>query len=116
MHERSLTASLLKQVAQIQAKHAQSVVSEVVVEVGPLSGVEPELLQSAFSEMRSSGMQLRIQQVLMKVHCLSCGNESYLKSLVFYCPICQSAELQIIGGDALRLLYVTMAEPEQGTL
>ena len=49
MHEASLARALLNQVAQIARDRQGQAVLEVIVQVGPLSGVEPLLLVEAFS-------------------------------------------------------------------
>ncbi len=114
MHERSIIAALLQQVAQIQEEHAPATVTEIALEVGPLSGAEPELLQSAFIEMGESDVQLVIHEIPLQVRCLSCNEVSSMVQFVCICPRCQSIDLQIIGGDTLRLLHVTMTESVQG--
>ena len=47
MHEESLVRSLLEQVRRLVREHAAETVERIEVEVGPLSGVELDLLRSA---------------------------------------------------------------------
>lgn len=108
MHERSLVTALLKQVAQIQSEHGAAAVREIVVEVGPLSGVEPELLNSAYADLVKSDAQLVIKRVPLTVYCLWCRFTSSLDRFQSVCPCCQSMDLQMTGGDAFRLLHVTL--------
>lgn len=108
MHERSLILALLKHVAQIQSLHDGAAVSEIMVELGPLSGVEPELLHSAYGALADTNAKLIIDEVPLDVRCLTCRSRSCMKTFESICPICQSTELQIIGGDTFRLLHVTL--------
>ena len=49
MHELSLCEDLMNQVLTIaKAHHAEKVV-RIIVRIGPLSGIEPLLLESAFN-------------------------------------------------------------------
>ncbi|HMP17422.1 MAG TPA: hydrogenase maturation nickel metallochaperone HypA, partial [Gemmatales bacterium] len=67
MHERSLIQALLAQVACLQAEHEGSTVQEIAVAVGPLSGVEPELLEMAFQELSNDDARLVIERVPLSV-------------------------------------------------
>ena len=51
MHERSLVRSLLAQVQALAAEHPADRVAAIRVRIGEFSGVEPELLQSAYEEL-----------------------------------------------------------------
>lgn len=114
MHERSLILAILKHVAQIQSLHDGAAVTEIAVELGPLSGVEPALLRSAFESIAESGVKLIIAEVPLEVRCLTCGSCSSMQRFESICPHCLSTDLQIIGGDAFRLLHVTLNELPSG--
>jgi hydrogenase nickel incorporation protein HypA/HybF len=112
MHEESLIRSLLRQVEDIARQHQAVAVDEIQVEVGPLSGVEPLLLQDAFERLKDSlswsGAKLSVQEIGLDVLCTSCNNESQLKDFRFVCCACGSTELQVLRGDAFRLLNVNL--------
>lgn len=109
MHERSLVRSLLRQVDQIAAEHEEANVAEVTVEVGPLSGVEVDLVKIAFEELSPSST-LQVLEVPLTVRCAKCHAESDLSSFVFRCESCGSGEVQVISGDEFRLISLTLAE------
>lgn len=112
MHEESLTRSLLRQVEELAVLHQAVRIEEIVVEVGPLSGVEPLLLQSAFERLRRttrcSDSILSIQHVGLDILCDCCHTESGLKDFHFVCPECGSTSLRILRGDEFRLLNVRL--------
>lgn len=110
MHEESLIRSLLRQVENIAQQHEAVAVVAIEVEVGPLSGVEPLLLQDAFDRLKETSAwpnaELSVQQIGLDVFCKSCQMESQLRDFRFVCCHCGSTELQILRGDAFRLLNV----------
>jgi len=112
MHEESLIRSLLRQVEVIARQHKAVAVDEIQVEVGPLSGVEPLLLQDAFARLKDSfpwsGAKLSVQEIGLDIFCRSCENESQLKDFRFVCGYCGSTVLQVLRGDAFRLLNINL--------
>jgi hydrogenase nickel incorporation protein HypA/HybF len=116
MHEMSLVRSLLTQVERLAAEHAATAVTEIEVEIGPLSGVEPVLVREAFDLLVATSAvphaTLKIDQVPLLCRCGDCRQQFELVSFRFKCPHCGSTEVQITSGDQFRLLNVTI-ETEQ---
>lgn len=116
MHEQSLIRALLRQVDQLMYQHRATAVETVTVEVGPLSGVEVLLLQSAWRQLVTGGIfestELDIQETRLLLKCLMCGCESSFETLCFKCHHCGSTQVQILQGDSFRLLDVTLKVPE----
>lgn len=110
MHEESLVRSLLRHVEELAQQHQAVGVEEIEVEVGPLSGVEPLLLQDAFERLRDEfscpKAVLTVLQVGLDVLCKNCHSESQLQDFRFVCRECSSTSLQIVRGDAFRLMNV----------
>ena len=114
MHEMSLVNSLLKQVESIVAENAAQTATQIAVEIGPLAGVEIELVRSAF-EQRVLGTvyertRLVIDEVSLVIRCLSCQTETALDRFVFRCGNCRSGHVQVIGGDEFRLCSINIVE------
>ena len=112
MHERSLLMALLRQVNRIQAENHAAAVVEIAVEAGPLSGVEPDLLSSAFTEFAPQYPQARltINVVPVTALCQSCHETWTVQRFASACPACYSTRVQITGGDAFQLLSVTLRD------
>ncbi len=74
MHELSVCQALLRQVAEIAKGRGASAVERITIEVGPLCGIEPELLASAFAVLRAGGCAaqaaLLIESTTVTVSCL----------------------------------------------
>ncbi|QDT89978.1 hydrogenase maturation nickel metallochaperone HypA/HybF [Gimesia algae] len=115
MHERSLVQNLLKQVRQIVAEQGGGCVSEICVQAGDLSGVEPLLFAAAFEEMVpavfSEECQLKLDLVPVTAVCAHCQHEFEVLDFQFHCPECQSGSVDVIQGDDLQLISITL-EPK----
>ncbi|MCM2369700.1 hydrogenase maturation nickel metallochaperone HypA/HybF [Aporhodopirellula aestuarii] len=114
MHEMSLVRSLIRQVDLIAAENGGGSVREVSVEIGPLSGVESELVQSAFdqviAESHESPMTLTIRETPLVVHCLQCEDDCEIDNFIFRCLRCGSGHVRVIRGDEFRIASITLDE------
>ena len=112
MHEESLVRSLLAQVEQLRIEHDADAVTRVTVECGPLSGVEPLLVEDAFARLTErtpqAGMDLVLRDVPLWCRCRDCGQETMIETFHFTCAACGSPALQVVSGDAFRLIDITV--------
>jgi hydrogenase nickel incorporation protein HypA/HybF len=111
MHEMSVAQAIHRQVQRAEIEHGSRRAVACAVEVGPLSGVEPLLLQSAFADLMRDlkrNLSLTIQEVPLHVRCRDCRVESSLDGFQFICPACASPQVQIISGDQIQLLHVDL--------
>lgn len=115
MHEQSLVRALLKQVDEIRREHDAEQVTEVRVEVGPLSGVEPMLLAAAFEQLApestAAGAKLMIDEVALIAKCTSCDYEFEVSDFVFRCPTC-GENVRVIHGDEFQLVSASLRSGE----
>jgi hydrogenase nickel incorporation protein HypA/HybF len=114
MHERSLVRALLRQVEGLAEAHSSSRVLSIRVRIGEFSGVVPELLASAYEELKTDttlrDATLDLEQTPLEAACKQCGNEFRIERFKFECDSCGSAELTIRGGEEMLLDSVTMEE------
>ncbi|MGD9000882.1 MAG: hydrogenase maturation nickel metallochaperone HypA [Granulosicoccaceae bacterium] len=112
MHEFAICENLLKQVSGIVAEHNGSGVDSIHLQVGPLSGVVPELLRSAFpiaaANTVAAGAQLVIHQAPVRVHCQHCHAESEASPNRLLCAACGDWHTQLLSGDELLLERVEL--------
>lgn len=112
MHELSVCQGLLDQVARVAADHGASGVKRVVVRIGPLSGIVPELLQQAFPLARAGTIAeaaaLTIEELPVRVHCDACGADSDARPNRLLCGECGNWHTQLISGDELLLASVEL--------
>ena len=116
MHELSVCQALLAQVTEIAMDRGASAVARINVEVGPLSGIEPALLASAFEVARAgscaANATLSITTTVVTISCLTCGAESQTQPNRLLCGACGGYRTRVVGGDELRLRRVEMRLPE----
>jgi hydrogenase nickel incorporation protein HypA/HybF len=112
VHELSVCQALLTQVDDLARERGADAVTRITVEVGPLCGVEPELLVSAFAIMRSRGVasqaELLITPTAVTVACLTCGVRTETRANRLVCAACGGFRTRIVAGDELRLLRIEM--------
>jgi hydrogenase nickel incorporation protein HypA/HybF len=115
VHELSVCQALLIQVAAISEAQGALMIERITIEVGPLSGTEPDLLLNAFLAVRSGAAfaaELRIERCPVSISCLECGAESETRPNRLICTQCGGWRTRVIAGDGLRLLRVEMRMPD----
>ena len=107
MHEMSLCESILQTLEQQAEVEDYCKVKVVWLEIGALSGVEIDALRFCFDEvMRGSlaeGARLEILETPGQAWCLPCGCNVPVLQLYDNCPLCGSHQLQVNGGDCMRI-------------
>ena len=103
MHEFALCQALVAEVQALARQHRARGVASVRLLVGPLSGTEPALLQSAFplavAGSALDGALLSIDAAPVRVACLSCGAESEAVPNRLVCGACGDWHTRILSGD-----------------
>ncbi|MFP4208051.1 MAG: hydrogenase maturation nickel metallochaperone HypA [Wenzhouxiangella sp.] len=112
MHELSVCESLLAQVRATAEANAAGAVGQITVRLGPLSGVEPDLLAQAFTIARNGPMtsaaSLVIEPQPVRIRCRDCGNENEAATNRLLCAACESYRVDLISGDELLLASVEL--------
>ena len=124
MHETAISLALIEQVERIAAERDASIVSLIRVSIGPLSGVEPELLRRAFplaaagTIAADANLELAITDVV--VRCSQCGDESRVPANRLLCSGCGDYRTNVISGDEMILerleLDVSAPGPAPGVM
>ena len=112
MHELSMCQALISQVENIARQHQATTVKTVIIQIGPLSGVEPELLAQAFP-LASAGTvaeasKLVIENLPIRVRCKCCGAESAASANKLLCGKCGDWQTQLLSGDEMLLASVEL--------
>jgi hydrogenase nickel incorporation protein HypA/HybF len=107
MHEMSICLSVVEALKEQAKVHSYSRVKAVWLEIGPLSGVEPESLLFCFDAVAqgtlAEGAKLEIVQTPVVAWCMTCSKNVNLESRFDGCPECGGRQLQITGGNELRI-------------
>ena len=105
MHELSLIASVFDVLEEQAREHGAARVTRVVLRIGVMSGVVPDLLESAFEIYKrgtlAESAQLEIVRVPVRVRCPDCGGESMREDSDFSCTACGSRRVEIVEGREL---------------
>jgi hydrogenase nickel incorporation protein HypA/HybF len=112
VHELSLCDDLLGQIVAIAEQHNAQSVESITVQIGALSGIEPTLLDSAFTLIKVGTMAEQAQLIMetspVTVLCGMCGAQSEVTANRLLCNACQSHETTLLSGDELILSSVAL--------
>ena len=107
MHELSVCIALLESVQRIAAEHRSPAVAKIVLKIGPLSGVEADLLRHAYplaaAGTIAADAELAIEEDSIVVHCTRCEAESEAEPNELVCGECGDFRTRVISGDAMIL-------------
>lgn len=111
MHELSICQALIAQVEAVAASR-RSAVRRVCLGIGPLAGVEPQLLKDAYplvcAGTVAEGSQLDIQETAIRVQCRGCGAETAATANRLVCGACGDWHTDLLAGDEMLLLRVEL--------
>ena len=112
MHELSVCQSLLAQVEIIALQHRAERVTGIILHIGPLSGIEANLLQQAFTLARAGSVAdqatLVVESLPIRVRCQICERESEALPNRLVCGHCGDYHTQLISGDEMLLASVEL--------
>lgn len=113
MHELSICQSLLQQIESIAEQHNASRVYHVKLQIGPLSGVEAQLLKNAFPIAVAGSIaeqaDLEIEQLPIRVACKHCGAETEASLNRLICGSCGHWQTRLLSGDEILLASLELA-------
>ena len=114
MHELSICQSIMQQLEQIAKDNHADLIESVYLQIGPLSGVEPELLKQAFplaaAGSCASQASVHITVPPIRVHCEICGEESPATANRLLCGACGDYHTRVISGDEMLLNSVELTK------
>lgn len=110
MHELSVCQALIEQVARVARDNDAKRVVSIVITVGPLSGVEPRLLEHAYPLAAAGTIaedaSLVIETVPVRVRCRSCAAQTEAEANRLLCGACGDWQVDVIGGEEMLLTRV----------
>ena len=112
MHELAVCQSLMDQVRGIARERGGLTVISVSVRIGPLSGVEADLLRRAFDIARAGPYTgqatLNIECTEIEVACRDCGARGPARPNRLLCPVCESYRIQVLSGEEMLLARIEL--------
>lgn len=114
MHELSVCLALMQQVERIAREHGAGGVERIMLQVGPLSGVEAPLLERAWP-LASTGTiaqeaQLVIERAPVRVRCTQCAAVSDVPPNRLLCSACGDFRTRLVSGDEMLLVNLELSK------
>ncbi len=110
MHEYSIVEALMTHIGEQARAHGATAVSRVVVRIGELSGVEPDLLRTAFELVRErticDAAALEVERIGARWACGDCGR-AIQDGGALRCGAC-GAPARLIEGDEILLAQLEL--------
>jgi len=112
VHELAVAQALVEQVEAVIDQHQADAATLVRVRIGPLAGVVPELLASAFplaaAGSRMERAALELVDAPIRVRCRTCGADTKAAMNRLVCSACGDWHSQLVSGDELLLESVEL--------
>jgi hydrogenase nickel incorporation protein HypA/HybF len=110
MHELAVCQALIEQVERVARQNDARRVISIVITVGPLSGVEPKLIEHAYPLAAAGTIaehaSLMIETVPVRVRCRTCGAETDAAANRLLCGACGDWKVDVTGGEEMILKRV----------
>jgi hydrogenase nickel incorporation protein HypA/HybF len=107
MHELSLAMETIDLVTLEAKKTGVSLIHEILIEVGQLSGVEADAFEFALGLMVKGSIletaTIRFIHTPGKGHCTACNLEFMMSQRLDCCPECNAVTSKIICGEDFRV-------------
>jgi hydrogenase nickel incorporation protein HypA/HybF len=115
MHELSIALSLLDAVEEQSRQRGGARITAVHLKIGPLSGVVPQALRSAFEMAREESdfpdCQVQIEETPVLIRCPKCLTERGVASIQnISCVVCGTATSDVIAGRELEVCAMEIIE------
>ena len=116
MHELSVCQSIITQAVDIAEQNSANTIVKIELAIGPLAGVEIELLKHAFplasAGTLAEGAELVARALPLRVRCLSCFKESDAQPNRLLCSHCNDWHTQLISGDEMLIKSIELETEE----
>lgn len=113
MHELSLAEAITNTIKELCDRSDWSYVRRVVVKVGRIRQVDPELLAFSFGIAArgtpAEGAELSVLELPVVFKCNACGKESGGESMAFICLSCGSTDVELLSGMELTIESMEVA-------
>ena len=108
----SVCLALMSQVERIAGEHRARRVEKIVLQIGPLSGVEPALLRNAFplaaTGTRAEDAELVIEHSTIVVECTECGAQTEARPNRLICGDCGDFRTRMVSGEEMTLVSLEL--------
>jgi hydrogenase nickel incorporation protein HypA/HybF len=110
VHELSVCLSLLDQLEKLAAEHDDRRITGIELDIGPLSGIEPDLLENAWpiaaADSIADSAELKITEADIVVRCSICNAQTAASANKLVCGACGDFRTNLVSGDEMILRRV----------
>ncbi|PKN01675.1 MAG: hypothetical protein CVU77_03980 [Elusimicrobia bacterium HGW-Elusimicrobia-1] len=116
MHELTIARPLLADIKAEASRKGLKIVSRIIISVGAASGVDPDFLRHSFADHLFAGTSFASAELIIEtaqplIKCRACRKEISREDFIpekplQNCPSCGSFVLDVVSGDAVRVLEV----------
>ena len=114
MHELAVSLALIDQAERVARAHGARRIARLHVLIGPLSGVDGELLARSYTVARAGTLtaeaSLEWTPAAISVCCEECGTTSEAAMQRLLCGGCGSWRTRVVTGDELTLQSVELVD------
>jgi hydrogenase nickel incorporation protein HypA/HybF len=114
MHELSIAQGIVAQLTEYLRQHPAITINQVILDIGKISGVNPESLEFAFPlalETANIGTPALVINIIpVTVNCQTCGANSMLENFQLRCGQCASTSVTIASGRELKIKSLAISE------
>ncbi len=108
MHEMSIAESLIEIINEEMLKNSASRLISVRLNIGEMSGVVPEALETCFEVLTADtgmkGAVLKMEIIPLEGHCRKCDENFPIKDYNFTCPRCGTGEIDVVSGREMNIV------------
>ena len=107
MHETAIVADMFRIIDEVAKKEKLQRIDKVYFSIGQMMQVVPELFRFAFDAAKEDSIAeeatVEIEFLPVKMKCNKCNHEFEVADNIFYCPNCESTNLDLIQGKELLI-------------
>ncbi len=116
MHEFSIAMSIVDLAEEEAKKVKSSEISQLVLEIGTMAGIEFYALDTALEAAVRGTMledaEIVVDKVQAKARCSDCGHVFEIEQVYDACPECNSFFHEIIQGKELKIKSLVVETPD----
>jgi hydrogenase nickel incorporation protein HypA/HybF len=114
MHELSIVMSIVELATKEAAKHHATVIEEIELDIGCLTGVEMDSFEFAWKQgvKRTilENASKKVNRIEGRARCSDCNTHFQMLQLFDSCPNCKSHLAEIISGKELKLKTLVLPD------
>ena len=107
MHETAIVQDMFRIIGEVASKNQLHRIDKVHFAIGEMMQVVPELFHFAFDSAKvgtiASEASVEIEFLPVRMQCNQCSHEFEVNDNTFYCPKCNSSDLNLKQGKELLI-------------